>query len=128
MVAHIMLPIIYSWLPAPAPKYTKHQKSKWISSLLAVVDNLVHNHRKKIYLTFAVLTALSFWGMTKIKLIGYVVDDLPQNDPVYTNLRYFESNFHGVLPFEVNVDTKKPNGVFSNNARTLYKIKALQKE
>lgn len=128
IVAHILLPVIYSWLPAPAARYTKHQKSKWITRSLEVIDNLVHNHRGKIYIIITAVTLLSFYGMSKIKVIGFVVDDLPKEDPIYTHLKFFESNFHGVLPFEINVDTKKPNGVFSNQARTLTKINTFQKE
>lgn len=43
-------------------------------------------------------------------------------------MHFFEKNFKGVLPFEIFVDTKKPNGVFDNNGRVLYKMKALQKQ
>jgi hypothetical protein len=57
--------------------------------------------------------------MTKIKTIGYVVDDLPKKDVVYTDLRFFEKNFNGVLPFEVMINTKQPNGVFADQAKTL---------
>ncbi len=64
--------------------------------------------------------------MFTIKKIGYVVDDLPKNDPIYTDLRFFEHNFKGVLPFEILIDTKKEKGVFANDAKVLYKIKKLQ--
>lgn len=126
-IAHILLPVIYSYLPPPAPRYTRHLKSKWISKAMAGIDYIVHNHRKTLYLTLTVLTLLSFWGMYKIEVKGYVVDDLPKKDPVYEHLRFFESNFKGVLPFEFNIDTRQENGVFKNNARTLYKIKRLQR-
>jgi uncharacterized protein len=126
-IAHILLPVIYSYLPPPAPRFTRHLRNKWISKAMAGVDYLVHRHRPTIYITLAVLTLISFYGMYKIEVKGYVVDDLPRKDPVYTHLKYFESNFKGVLPFEFNVDTGKENGVFSDNARTLYKIKRLQK-
>jgi len=56
-----------------------------------------------------------------------VVDDLPEKDPVYTDLKFFESNFKGVLPFEISIDTKKTKGLFENNAKALYKIKRLEK-
>jgi uncharacterized protein len=45
-----------------------------------------------------------------------VVDDLPRNSPVYSDLKFFERNFDGVLPLEVSVDTKRPNGVMSLSA------------
>jgi len=127
IIAHMLLPIIYSYLPAPSARHTKHLKGKRINTALEIIDNLAHNHRRKIYAVIAVLVAVSVWGMMKIKVIGFVVDDLPQKDRIYTDLHFFEKNFGGVMPFEIIVDTKKENGVFSGNARTLYKIKAFQK-
>jgi uncharacterized protein len=56
-----------------------------------------------------------------------VVDDIPKKDVLIQDLKYFEKNYGGVLPFEVTIDTKKENGVFANNARTLYKINRAQK-
>jgi predicted RND superfamily exporter protein len=126
-IAHILLPVIYSYLPAPKPRYTKHLKNPLVSRAMQTIDHLVHNYRKTIYLVLSIITAISIYGMTRIEIKGYVVDDLPRKDPVYEHLRFFEHNFHGVLPFEINVDTKARNGVFAGNARTLYKIKALQK-
>ncbi len=131
VIAHILLPIFYSYLPAPAPRYTKHLQNKFISRIMGVVDNLVHHHRPAIYITIAIVTAVSIFGMMKIKVIGYLVDDLPKKDPVYEHLHFFERNFHGVMPFEINIDTKKPNGVFADRGgsaiATLYKIQSLQR-
>ena len=127
-VALVFIPIVFSFLPMPSLKHTKHLQGKRITGSLKIVDNLVHNHRKKVYLVISILTLISFYGMTKIKLIGYVVDDLPKKHRIYTDLRFFEKNFNGVLPFEVSVDTKKENGVFSDNATALYKIKAFERE
>lgn len=130
-ISHILLPIIYSFLPAPAPRYTKHLQNKRINSIMRVVDDLVHRKRSVIYITLALITAVSLYGMTKINVNGYLVDDLPKKDPIYEHLHFFEHNFHGVMPFEINIDTKKENGVFADRgnsvAATLYKIQSLQR-
>lgn len=123
----ILVPVILNVLPTPKLKHTKHQEGKVINKALGFVDYLVHNRRPAIYITTAVLTGICFWGMSFIDMNGYVVDDLPKKDPIYTDLHFFEDNFNGVLPFEISVDTKKENGLFENNAKALYKIKALQK-
>lgn len=123
----VMVPIVFSFLPAPALHKTEHLSGKRITKILSVVDTLVHNHRFYIYLITTVLTVISFYGITKIKLIGFVVDDLPKSHPIYSDLKFFETKFHGVLPFEVFIDTKKPNGVFADNAIVLSKIQNLQK-
>lgn len=123
----ILIPIALSYMALPSLRHTRHLESKRITKILDWVDRIVHHHRPAIYITLTFLVLISVYGMTKIRVIGYVVDDLPKKDPVYTHLRFFEKNFNGVLPFEVSIDTRKANGVFANGGTTLYKIKALQK-
>lgn len=123
----ILIPIILSVLKAPKPKDLNHLDAKRVNKLLEIVDGWVQNKRSVIYISITVITIICFWGMSKMNVVGYVVDDLPQNDPVFTDLKFFESNFRGVLPFEISIDTKKENGVFANNAKALYKIQALQR-
>ena len=123
----VLVPIILSALPTPKEKHTKHQDGKIINKALNFVDHLVQKRRMAIYITTAIITLVCFWGMSFIDMNGFVVDDLPKKDPIYTGLHFFEKNFNGVLPFEISVDTKKENGLFANNARALYKIKAMQK-
>lgn len=124
----VLLPITLHYMSTPKPRHLKHLEGKWAFGFLRMVNSLVHNRRKEIYIAMVVLIIVSAFGMTKIKTIGYVVDDLPKKDVVYTDLRFFEKNFNGVLPFEVMINTQQPNGVFADQARTLYKIKALQNE
>lgn len=127
IITLILVPIILSFLPAPTLKQTKHLDASRINKVLAFVDHLVHNNRKAIYFGITVITLISLYGMSKINVIGFVVDDLPQKDPIYTDLKFFEKNFNGVLPFEISIDTKNQNGVFAGNGKNLYKIKKLQK-
>jgi predicted RND superfamily exporter protein len=127
VVALTLLTIILSYLPAPSLKKANHLSGKRITYIIDKVNYLVHNKRNAIYAVITVITVVGGFGMFYIQKIGYVVDDLPKNDPIYTDLRFFESNFHGVLPFEVLIDTKKEKGVFADNAKTLYKIRRLQK-
>lgn len=124
----LLLPITLHYMDVPKSRHMKHLDGKWASGFLNTVNQLVHHRRKEIYICMVLLIIISGFGMTKIKTIGYVVDDLPKKDIVYTDLRFFEKNFHGVLPFEVMIDTRQPNGVFGGDARTLYKIKSLQTE
>jgi predicted RND superfamily exporter protein len=91
VVAHILLPIIYSYLPAPKPKYTKHLQNKQIARIMRTVDTLVHQKRTIIYTVITIITLVSIYGMTKIRVIGFLVDDLPKKDPVYEHLHFFEN-------------------------------------
>lgn len=123
----VLVPVVLVMLPTPKAKHTKHQDGKIINKALDMVDHLVQKRRMAIYVTTTVITGICFWGMSFIDMNGYVVDDLPKKDPIYTDLHFFEKNFNGVLPFEISIDTKKENGLFANNAKALYKIKAMQR-
>jgi uncharacterized protein len=54
---------------------------------------------------------VSLGGMMQLKSVGYIVDDLPQSDKIYTDLKFFETHFKGVMPLEIVVDTKEKNGL-----------------
>ncbi|MDQ3047518.1 MAG: MMPL family transporter [Bacteroidota bacterium] len=123
----VAVPIILSYMPPPKLKHTKHLEAKYINKLLIKIDGWVQHKRPAIYITIAIITAIGFWGMSKMNVLGYVVDDLPKKDPVYEDLHFFEKNFRGVLPFEVAIDTKKDGGVLADNGAALYKINRLQK-
>ncbi len=127
LITLILVPVILNYLPTPKAKHTKHLDGKRITKFLEFVDSLVHKRRGLVYTITTVLTLVSVIGIFKINLIGYVVDDLPQGDVVYSDLHYFEKEFNGVLPFEISIDTQKDNGLFASNAKALNKIKALQK-
>jgi predicted RND superfamily exporter protein len=70
---------------------------------------------------------MSIIGLFQIKANGFVVDDLPSKDPLLVDLHYFEKKYGGVLPFEILINTREPNGLLKNNAKALYKINKAQK-
>ena len=127
VLSMMLIPIVFSFLPNPSVKHIKHLANKNLNKVLDMIDYWVHHYRKRIYAAVVVITIISIYGVSLMKPLGYVVDDLPEKDPVLVDLKYFESNFHGVLPFEIGIDTKKTNGVFSDGGKTLYKINKMQK-
>lgn len=120
----ILVPIVFSYLPAPK-KQTGIKDSKWMKALLVKLDTLVHQKRKAIYITTLVLVVISAVGIYHININGYVVDDLPQHNNTLEDLKFFESNFNGVLPLEVSIDTKRKNGVV--NQAVIRKVEKLEK-
>jgi predicted RND superfamily exporter protein len=59
-----------------------------------------------------------------LKTVGFILDDIPKTDKLYTDLKFFEANFKGVMPLEIIIDTKKKLGV-SRNLNNLQKIDSL---
>jgi len=123
----MIVPAIFSFLPAPPEKHIKHIEGKKLTGLLTKIDHLTTKRRTLVYVITVALCVVAGYGLIQLKAIGYVVDDLPKKDPILTDLHYFEDKNGGVLPFEITINTKRENGVFSNSARALYRINKMQK-
>jgi len=127
LISLFLIPVIFSYLPPPQLKQTKHLDRRYTVSLLAKIDKLVHSRRKTVYAIVTIALLISIYGISRIKALGFVVDDLPQNDPIYSDMHYFENCFGGVLPIEIEIDSRKPKGVFAENGKALYKMERLQR-
>jgi predicted RND superfamily exporter protein len=120
-----LIPIIFSYLPIPKGKTNVVHIPNFLDKLLAHTDTLVQRKSVLIYVATFILSAISFIGIYKININGYVVDDLPKSSQILTDLKFFEKNFEGILPLEISVDTKKKNGILSIS--TLNKIDKMER-
>lgn len=125
-VSLVLISILLSYSSPPSSKNVRHLDNKYITAFLKFVNTLVHTKRTTLYVFIGILLVISAFGMSKLRAIGYIVDDLPQKDPIYADLKFIEKHFHGVVPFEVVIDTKRENGVL--NPQILNKIKLMQRE
>lgn len=125
-VSLILIPVAFSYLPVPAPKNRAHLNQPLITRFLSWVDRIVQARRAMVYGVVAALTVVSVLLALRIQVIGYVVDDLPPSDPIYQDLKWIESRYKGVMPFEVSIDTKQPGRVLT--PQTLTKIRLLERE
>ncbi len=120
-----LIPIIFSYLPLPKGKANTPHVPNFLDHLLAKTDVLVQQKSALIYIATIILSIISFIGIYKININGYVVDDLPKNSQILTDLKFFEKNFEGILPLEISVDTKRKNGILSIS--TLSKIDKMER-
>jgi uncharacterized protein len=104
------LPAIFSFLAPPQSKHTNYLENSFLQKTLSFCENLVFNKRGALYLFWSVLLAISAIGIFQLKHVGYMVDDLPKQDKVYTDLKFFEKNFRGIMPLEIWIDCKKKGG------------------
>ena len=119
-----LFPIFLSFMKPPKERHTKHLDSRFFNWITESIVHLITHHRPKIYIATALVVIVSIFGLTKMKTSGKVVDDLAPNDPINVDLRYFETNFGGVMPFEITIDTKKKKGMMQLS--NLKKIDQLQ--
>jgi len=119
-----LVPVFFSYVSAPKDRHVKHLDRKGLHRVVEGVIHLVKHHRTAIYWVTVVTVAFGFYGMSLMKTTGNVVDDIPQDHPMYMDMLYFEKQFNGILPFEIMIDAKKPKGVLKR--ATLRRISRLQ--
>lgn len=119
-----LLPIIFSYMDPPSEKQLKHLDNKIFGTILERIIYLIQFKRKWIFGFAAILLTIGIFGTLQMKTSGKVVDDISHKNILYKDLKYFEKEFGGVMPFEVSVDTKKKKGVMKLS--TLEKIEELQ--
>jgi len=120
VISLLAIPAIFSFLEEPKEKHTRYLDNKALMSILLKLETWVMHHRRLVYAFWLVLVAVSGVGMYQLRTEGHIVDDLPKNNSIYTDLKYFEKNFNGVMPLEIVIDTRKKQG-----ASTLGTIKKM---
>ncbi|PKP31653.1 MAG: transporter [Bacteroidetes bacterium HGW-Bacteroidetes-16] len=124
LLSLFLLPILFSYFPAPRQKHMKHLEKGITSRVVAGVTRIIITKRKLIYFITSVLFILAVIGITKLKTTGNIVDDISKKDKLYQDMMFLEENFKGVMPLEITIDTKKPKGIL--RLSTLQKIDQLQ--
>jgi predicted RND superfamily exporter protein len=121
-----IVPIVFSYLPNPKVKHTKHLENKYVKWSVNAIHRTVFNHPRRIFFFTFVLIVFAAWGGIKLKSLVYMVDDIPKKQQVYQDLMFFQEHMTGVMPFEVIVDTHEPDGI--KDPKTLNKLRLLQKK
>jgi uncharacterized protein len=124
-ISIVLIPVALSYLPVPKKRHTKYLENKWLTLILDRLEIWCLHHKAVVYgVTFAII-AVSVAGIFRLRSEGFIVDDLPKTDKIFTDLKFFEKNFRGVMPLEILIDTKRKNGLRSKPLETFSKIDSL---
>jgi predicted RND superfamily exporter protein len=123
-ISLILIPAALKALPSPKARHMRYLDNARLQRWLQRLERWALHHRRAIYLGSGLLLALAIAGIFRLQSVGFIVDDLPKKDRIYTDLKFFEENFKGVMPLEIVVDTRKKYGV-TRNLSNLVKIDSL---
>ena len=123
ILALLIIPIIYSFMPIPKKKHLSHLETKWIENVVNWMEKMVRTNRITIYFATVLVIVLSIIGVYKITVSGSLIEDMPKNTDFYKDIKFFEKEFGGIMPLEILIDTKKNKGVMKLS--TLKKMEEL---
>ncbi|MCO5235475.1 MAG: MMPL family transporter [Chitinophagaceae bacterium] len=120
LISLTAIPAVLSYLHAPTSRHIKYLDFRWLDRVLTIIEKWVFNHTRMIYLITGLVIIFSVSGILRLKSVGHMVDDIPQTDKIYTDLKFFENNFKGIMPLEIVIDTKKKNGIAGMRALNIF--------
>lgn len=111
ILALLIIPIMYSFMPLPKEKHLKHLERKWIDAIVNWMESIVRNYRFSVYAATIVIIIASMIGVYMIKISGSIIEDMPKGKQFFKDIVFFEEEFGGIMPLEIVIDTKVEKGV-----------------
>lgn len=106
-ISLFFIPPVLSYLPTPSAIHVKYLDNKLLERILVQVERWVFQHTKTVWTITIIACVVSAAGIFKLKGEGFIVDDLPKQDKIYVDLKWFEQNFKGVMPLEIVIEARK---------------------
>ena len=107
----MIVPIVYSFMDLPKEKHLHHLSKSYLSAVLNWVEYAVRYNRRIIYAIYGLLLVFSIIGVSKMKVSGSLIGEMPKSASFFKDIVFFEKQFKGVMPLEIMIDTKQKKGV-----------------
>ncbi|MES2747222.1 MAG: MMPL family transporter [Bacteroidota bacterium] len=121
----IVIPVFYSYMSIPKERHLEHMERNYVVNFMEWIQRMVKFNRSKVYFVAITLVVISLFGVSKMRISGSLIEDMPKNAGFYGDIVFFEEEFDGVMPLEIMIDTKRKKGVMKSS--TLQKMDELQK-
>ncbi len=97
-----LLPAVLVLLPTPVPPVRRVREGLWDRVVHALL-RVVIRRRRTILLAAVAVVAASALFIPRLKVNNFLLEDLPESDPQKQGFLWFEKEFGGVRPFEMEV-------------------------
>lgn len=125
LISITFIPNVLLAIPAQKLRATRSLESsgKWDEWLFKMQQFSIQKHKWILSVT-AIVLLVSFVGMSKIPTNIHLFEELKPSDPVTKSILFFEKEFFGVRPFELDIVSK--NGKKLTELAMLRQIEKIQ--
>lgn len=124
LLSLLIIPILYSLMSPPKKKHLKHLKNKSIEVFVNWMENKVKKQRLNVYIVALLGLIIGITGIYQIKISGSIIEDMPKKANFFEDIRFFDTNFNGIVPLEIWIDSKREKGIVK--PATLRRMEELQ--
>ncbi len=101
-LAFVMLPAVLVLVPTPVPPQRAVRASVWDRAVHALLRTVLRR-RRTVLLAAAAVTMACAMLIPRIKVDNQLLEDLPDSDPGKQSFLWFEQQFGGVRPFDLEI-------------------------
>ncbi len=123
LLSLFIIPIVYSFSGIPNKKHLKHLENIYIKKIVKWLEERVRKKRLNTYIISLISLILGIIGIYQIEISGSIIEDMPKKSKFFEDIKFFDNEFNGIVPIEINIDTRRRKGV--NNLTTIKKINRL---
>ncbi len=106
----ILIPTFFSYTNPPAYRHIKHLDNKLTKKIVKNIIWIGLFRRKQAFIITSILIMFALFGVTRLTNNSRIVDDIPKKDVMYKDLLFFQKHYKGIMPLEIDLDTKKKGG------------------
>ncbi|MCH2198695.1 MAG: MMPL family transporter [Flavobacteriales bacterium] len=114
ILAYTLLPAVLILSKAPKLNDQKENKIFWTRQLRKSFRWTI-KHKLSIIIGSVVLIAISIFGMSRIQVNNFILEDLREGDELKKEFTYFEENFSGARPFEMAILLEDSTDIFDKD-------------
>ena len=118
ILAFTLLPAILFFMKTPKTVTDEKNRTWWRNTLGSIFIYIMEKKTGIIVLS-GVLIVLSLVGISRIEINSYLIEDLPQDDPLKADFTFFDEQFAGGRPFEMTMTV-------TDSSRSVYDLEVLQ--
>ena len=119
LLSFILVPTVLAYLPTPKKWQLSYLNNKLLTKLIHTITYLVNTKPNTIIVASLLITIAAGIGLKNLKQRAFIVDELPKNNIILKDLKYFETHFKGVMPLEIIIESKNKKNSLKNPAKAL---------
>lgn len=119
IITYLVLPPVLYLLPVPERALVNSEQLLW-DRMMRKVFRFVVSQPKQVLLWSGLVVAISLFGVSKVEVNNYLLEDLAKGDPMRAKFEFFEKEYSGARPFDVVLSATD-----STNILTLNRIEAV---
>ena len=105
VLAIFLLPSILISMPVPKIVHNTNNQLFWHKQLHTFFLWIL-KRQKTILISLMLISGASIYGISKIEVNSFLIDEVSDRDPLKQNFIFFDKNFSGIRPFEIAVEVK----------------------